>query len=41
MTCENLSTSEGTLDCKGSEAPDLISQSCSGTLTYNVNVAYI
>lgn len=41
MACEKLSTSEGILDCKGSEAPDHIRQSCSGTLTYNVNVAYI
>lgn len=41
MDREKISISEGTLDCKGSEAPDHISQSCSGTLTYNVNVAYI
>lgn len=41
MVCKQLSTSEGILVCKGSEAPDHISQSCSGTLTYNVNVAYI
>ena len=40
MACEKLSTSEGTLDCKGSEAPDHLYQSCSGTLTYKISIAY-
>lgn len=40
MVCENLSTSEGTLDCKGSEAPDHPYQSCSGTLIYKINITY-
>lgn len=40
MVCEKLSTSEGTLDCKGSEAPDHLYQSCSGTLTYKISIEY-
>jgi hypothetical protein len=40
MACEKLSTSEGTLDCKGSEAPDHPYQSCSGTLIYKINITY-
>lgn len=40
MICKKLSISEGTLDCKGSEAPDHLYQSCSGTLTYKISIAY-
>ena len=40
MVCEKLSTSEGKLDCKGSEAPDHLYQRCSGTLTYKISIGY-
>lgn len=40
MVCKKLSISEGTLDCKGSEAPDHLYQSCFGTLTYKISIAY-
>lgn len=40
MVRERLSTSEGSLDCKGSEAPDHLYQSCSGILTYKISIEY-
>ena len=40
MDREKISISEGKLDCKGSEAPDHIRQSCSGTLTYKISIEY-
>lgn len=30
----------GTIDCKGSEAPDHMYQSCGGSLEYKITIAY-
>jgi hypothetical protein len=40
MEREKISISEGTLDCKGSEAPDHLYQRCSGTLNYKISIGY-
>lgn len=40
MVNRHVETEEGNLDCKGSEAPDHLYQSCGSSLHYKVSIVY-